>query len=121
MMKKWVYIGYVRAHTHDLFAYSANEFTKFAPHDICPAPQIPPIQLVCRTADSDRLAHLLLVQVSHWLDVLTVDVKRDGGVSTTDMVARVKSTGLRKIAGSSVSPSGRFLLIPVTLNLLFLS
>ncbi|KAM0040251.1 putative WD repeat-containing protein PCN [Helianthus debilis subsp. tardiflorus] len=48
-----------------LFAYPANEFTKFAPHDISLAPQIPPIQLVCKTADSDRLAHLLLVQAPH--------------------------------------------------------
>ncbi|KAJ8638270.1 hypothetical protein MRB53_012537 [Persea americana] len=99
VIKKWVYVGYVRAHTHDvrslavavpissedplpsekvtrirsrekpstfsyhkwahlgvpmlisagddtkLFAYSAKEFTKFAPHDICPAPQRVPIQL----------------------------------------------------------------------------
>ncbi|KAI3806646.1 hypothetical protein L1987_22558 [Smallanthus sonchifolius] len=159
MMKKWVYIGYVRAHTHDvraltvavpisredllpeekvkrarskekpdfsynkwahvgipmlisagddtkLFAYSANEFTNFAPHDICPAPQRPSIQLVCRTAD--RLTYLLLVQASHWLDLLTVHVNRDGGVSTTDMVARVKNKGLRKIICSSISPSGKF-------------
>ncbi|XP_076946163.1 WD repeat-containing protein PCN-like [Bidens hawaiensis] len=159
MMKKWVYIGYVRAHTHDvraltvavpisredllpeekvkrarskeklvdfsynkwahvgipmlisagddtkLFAYSANEFTRFAPHDICPAPQRPTIQLVCRTAD--RLTYLLLVQAPHWLDILTV-VNRDGGISTTDMVARVKNRGLRKIICSSISPSGRF-------------
>ncbi|KAH7663100.1 WD40-repeat-containing domain-containing protein [Dioscorea alata] len=99
-IKKWVYVGYVRAHTHDvraltvatpicgeeqpqdekltkvrrrekpisfsyhkwahlgvpmlisagddtkLFAYSAREFTQFSPHDICPAPQRPSIQLV---------------------------------------------------------------------------
>ncbi|KAJ6709696.1 WD REPEAT-CONTAINING PROTEIN PCN [Salix koriyanagi] len=98
MLKKWIYVGYVRAHTHDvraltvavpisgedplpddkvkrirhkkkpiefsyhkwahlgvpmlisagddtkLFAYSAQEFTKFSPHDICPAPQRVPIQ-----------------------------------------------------------------------------
>ncbi|GJT01612.1 U3 small nucleolar RNA-associated protein 4 [Tanacetum coccineum] len=159
-VKKWVYIGYVRAHTHDvraltiavpidredvlpedkvkrargrkkshdfsynkwahmgvpmlisagddtkLFAYSVNEFTKFAPHDICPAPQRPSIQLVCRT--TDKLTYLLLVQAPHWLDVFTVRVKQGGGVSTTDMVARVKSRGLRKIICSSISPSGRF-------------
>nr|XP_043636645.1 WD repeat-containing protein PCN-like [Erigeron canadensis] len=159
-IKKWVYIGYVRAHTHDvraltvavpinheditpedkakrargrkklpdysyskwahmgipmlisagddtkLFAYSANEFTKFAPHDICPAPQRPPIQLVCRAAD--KLIRLLLVQAPHWLDLFTVNVNKDGGAATTDMVARVKSKGLRKIICSSISPSGRF-------------
>ncbi|KAI3760715.1 hypothetical protein L1987_51114 [Smallanthus sonchifolius] len=156
-IKKWVYVGYVRAHTHDvraltvavpitredvlledkskrarvrdkpvdfsynkwahtgipmlisagddtkLFAYSANEFTKFAPHDICPAPQRPLIQLVCSTVDG--FAYLLLVQALHWLDIFTVNVKTD--ISTTDLVARVKSKGLRKIICSSISPSGR--------------
>lgn len=153
--KKWVYVGYVRAHTHDvralvvavpisredslpeekvkrrekelsykkwahtgipmlisagddtkLFAYSANEFTKFGPHDICPAPQRPPIQLVC-SSRVDGFSYLLLVQASNWLDIFTVCVKR-GDVSTTDadMVARVKSK--RKIICSSISPSGRY-------------
>ncbi|KAK9091929.1 hypothetical protein Syun_026840 [Stephania yunnanensis] len=32
-----------------LFAYSAQEFTKFAPRDICPAPQRLPIQLAFGT------------------------------------------------------------------------
>ncbi|KAD6119610.1 hypothetical protein R6Q59_025594 [Mikania micrantha] len=162
--KKWVYVGYVRAHTHDvraltvavpisredvspgdkskrarvrdksldtsynkwahtgismlisagddtkLFAYPANDFTKFAPHDICPAPQRPHIQLVCNTADG--FTYLLLVQAPRWVDIFKVNVKRDvsgpcGGVSTTDLVARVKSKGLRKIICSSISPSGR--------------
>lgn len=88
-----------------LFAYSANEFTKFAPHDICPAPQRPPIQLVCSTIN--KFTYVLLVQASHWLDIFTVHAK-SGGVSTTDMVARVKSKGLRKIICSSISPSARF-------------
>ncbi|KAK9065678.1 hypothetical protein SSX86_015079 [Deinandra increscens subsp. villosa] len=86
-----------------LFAYSANEFTKFAPHDICPAPQRPPIQLVCSTVDG--FTYLLLVQASRWLDIFTVNAK--GDVSTTDLVARVKSKGLKKIICSSISPSGR--------------
>ncbi|KAI3491235.1 hypothetical protein L1887_44492 [Cichorium endivia] len=152
--KKWVYVGYVRAHTHDvralvvavpisredeekvkrgrsrelsynkwahtgipmlisagddakLFAYSAKEFTKFGPHDICPAPQRPPIQLVC-SSRVDGFSYLLLVQASRWLDIFTVHVKRGSGVLTTDMVARVKSKGLRNIVCSSISPSGRF-------------
>ena len=83
-----------------LFAYSANEFTKFGPHDICPAPQRPPIHLVCSSFSS-----LLLVQASSWLDIFTVHAKR-GDVS--DNVARVKSKGSRKIICSSISPSGRF-------------
>ncbi|XP_076959974.1 WD repeat-containing protein PCN-like [Bidens hawaiensis] len=160
-IKKWVYVGYSRAHTHDvraltvavpitrqdvlledkskrarvkdksmdfsykkwdhtgtpmlisagddtkLFAYSANEFTKFGPHDICPAPQRPPVQLVCSTVDG--FTYLLLVQAAQWLDIFTVDVKCDvSAVSTTALVARVKSKGLRKIVCSSISPSGRF-------------
>ena len=61
---------------------------------------------MCRI--NDKLTYLLLVQAPHWLDVFTVHVKQGGVVSTTDMVARVKSRGLRKIICSSISPSGRF-------------
>ncbi|XP_024971935.1 WD repeat-containing protein PCN-like [Cynara cardunculus var. scolymus] len=96
--------------------FSAGSDGQFAPHDICPAPQRPPIQLVCSTVD--RLTCLLLVQASHWLDIFTVHVKREdvsnmvsgpsGGLSTTNMVARVKSKGSRKIICSSISPSGRY-------------
>ncbi|XP_059631154.1 WD repeat-containing protein PCN-like isoform X1 [Cornus florida] len=168
VMKKWVYVGYVRAHTHDvraltvavpisredfvpdekvkrvrgrqkpidfsyhkwahlgvpmlisagddtkLFAYSAKEFTSFSPHDICPAPQRVPIQLVVNTAISQT--PLLLVQASHWLDILCVRVRRggvsdlgsgpSGGLATTDLVARVKSKASRKIICSTISTSG---------------
>lgn len=90
-----------------LFAYSAKEFTKFGPHDICPAPQRPPIQLVC-SSRVDGFSYLLLVQASHWLDIFTVHVKRGDVSASTDMVARVKSKGLRNIVCSSISPSGRF-------------
>ncbi|KAJ0458010.1 hypothetical protein HanIR_Chr15g0780291 [Helianthus annuus] len=74
-----------------LFAYSANEFTKFAPHDI-------------------SALHHKYHQFSWCVGQLTVT----GWLIFfwfrlhTDMVARVKSTGLRKIACSSISPSGRF-------------
>lgn len=168
VMKKWVYVGYVRAHTHDvrtltvavpisredlmpdekvkrvrgrekpldfsynkwahmgvpmlisagddtkLFAYSAKEFTKFAPHDICPAPQRPPIQLAVNK-DLTR-THLLLIQGSHWLDIFSVRVKSgaisnissgpSGGLASTDLVARVKSKASRKIICSTISSSG---------------
>ncbi|KAM7514426.1 hypothetical protein LguiA_004009 [Lonicera macranthoides] len=168
VMKKWVYVGYVRAHTHDvraltvavpisqedilldekvkrvrgkekpldfsyhkwahlgvpmlisagddtkLFAYSAKEFTKFSPHDISPAPQRPPIQLVLNTV-FDQIP-LLLIQSSYWLDIFCVCVKRgavpdtgcgpSGGLATTDMVARVKSKASRKIICSTMSSSG---------------
>ncbi|MCD7470106.1 hypothetical protein HAX54_009687 [Datura stramonium] len=167
VMKKWVYVGYVRAHTHDvralavavpiaheepiveqkakkhrsrkkplefsyrkwahlgvpmlisggddtkLFAYSAKEFTKFSPHDICPSPQRPPIQLAVNTIFSQ--ASLLLVQASYWIDIFCVRVKNgavsdscgpSGGAARTDLVARVKCKTSRKITCSAISPSG---------------
>ncbi|XVE84287.1 hypothetical protein DITRI_Ditri17bG0000800 [Diplodiscus trichospermus] len=174
MMKKWVYVGYVRAHTHDvraltmavpissegslsdeakdlrdengkkvkrirrtgkkpldfsygkwalfgvpmlvsagddakLFAYSAKEFTRFSPHDICPAPQRVPIQLIANT--SFYQTSFLLVQASHWLDVLSVRVPdvgsgSYGGRVTTNLVARIKSKACRKIICSAMANSG---------------
>ncbi|OMO73558.1 hypothetical protein CCACVL1_17232, partial [Corchorus capsularis] len=173
MMKKWVYVGYVRAHTHDiraltmavpissegseldeakglldeegkkvkrtrrkkkpldfsygkwahlgvpmlisagddakLFAYSAKEFTKFSPHDVCPAPQRVPVQLVANTSFSQT--SFLLVQASYWLDVLSVRVPDVGsgpygGHVTTNLVVRVKSRAGRKIICSAMSNSG---------------
>ncbi|XP_059287416.1 WD repeat-containing protein PCN-like [Lycium ferocissimum] len=167
VMKKWVYVGYVRAHTHDvralavavpiaheepiieqkakkhrsrekplefsyhkwahlgvpmlisggddtkLFAYSAREFTKFSPHDICSSPQRPPIQLAVNTISSQ--ASLLLVQASYWIDIFCVRVKNGvvsdscgpaGGAARTDLVARVKCKTSRKITCSAISPSG---------------
>ncbi|KAK9271406.1 hypothetical protein L1049_026996 [Liquidambar formosana] len=164
VVKKWVYVGYVRAHTHDvraltvampisredllpdekvkrvrgrekpinfsyhkwahlgvpmlisagddtkLFAYSAKEFTKFSPHDICPAPQRVPIQLVLNTVFNQ--ASLLLVQDSYWLDILCLRIKGgavpgpSGGLATTDLLARVKSKASRKIICSTISSSG---------------
>ncbi|KAK8504495.1 hypothetical protein V6N12_017774 [Hibiscus sabdariffa] len=174
MMKKWVYVGYVRAHTHDvraltmavpissegssdeakdlqdeqgkkvkrirrekkpldfsygkwarfgvpmlvsagddakLFAYSAQEFTRFSPHDVCPAPQRVPMQLVVNTRFSQT--SVLLVQASYWLDVLCVRVPdvasgSYGGLAITNLVARVKSKASRKIICSAMSDSGEF-------------
>ncbi|XP_047325495.1 WD repeat-containing protein PCN-like [Impatiens glandulifera] len=168
LMRKWVYVGYVRAHSHDvralaiaipisqedvlpdinpkrirtkkkpidfsyrkwahlgvpmlisggddtkLFAYSAKEFTKFSPHDVCPAPQRSPIQVVF----SDAETPLLLVQASTWLDIICVRTKSNsifngigtvGGAATTELLARVKSKASRKIVSSSISPSGSFI------------
>ncbi|KAL6995333.1 hypothetical protein U1Q18_005472 [Sarracenia purpurea var. burkii] len=168
VIKQWVYVGYVRAHTHDvraltvavpisqedllpeervkrvrgrekpidfsylkwaqmgvpmlisagddtkLFAYSAKEFTKFSPHDICPAPQRIPIQLVLNTVFDQT--PLLLVQTSYWLDIISVRVKSGGvpgmgscppgGLAKTDLLARVKSKATRKIICSTISTSG---------------
>ncbi|GAV56596.1 WD40 domain-containing protein [Cephalotus follicularis] len=162
VMKKWVYVGYVRAHTHDvraltvavpisredplpdenvkrrrhmkkpfdfsyhkwahlgvpmlisagddtkLFAYSIREFTKFAPHDICPAPQRVPIQLVLSTMFNQ--SPLLLVQASYSVDILCVRIKggaiSEKGSVTTDLLARVESKESRKIICSTISNSG---------------
>ncbi|KAG1361265.1 WD repeat-containing protein PCN [Cocos nucifera] len=162
---KWVYVGYIRAHTHDvraltmavpicredalpdekvpkvrcqekpidfsyrkwahlgvpmlisagddtkLFAYSAKEFSQFSPHDICPAPQRPSMKLVHDTVLDGASA--LLVQSSVWLDVFLVKV--DGNVSPsvssgrstkTQLLARLKSKGSRKIVCSAISSTG---------------
>ncbi|CAN1190353.1 WD repeat-containing protein PCN [Linum perenne] len=167
-VKKWVYVGYVRAHTHDiraltiavpisredplpeakvkkdrkrrqlmefsyhkwahsgvpmlisgsddakLFAYSAKEFSKFSPHDICPAPQRMPIHLVHNTVFHQN--PLLLVQASSSLDILCIRTKggniSDGvlgpakGRATTDLVARIKTKASRKIICSTISNNG---------------
>lgn len=92
-----------------LFAYSAKEFTKFSPHDVCPAPQRVPVQLVVNT--SFNQTSFLLVQASYWLDILCVRVPDVGsgpygGLVTTNLVARVKSKACRKIICSAMSNSG---------------
>ena len=99
-----------------LFAYSAKEFTKFSPHDICPTPQRVPVQLVLNTAFDQT--PLLLVQASYWLDIVRVRVKSGAlpgmgfgpsvGLTKTDLLARVKSKATRKIICSSISTSGLF-------------
>ncbi|WOK98379.1 U3 small nucleolar RNA-associated protein [Canna indica] len=156
---KWVYVGYVRAHTHDvralamavpisgegqlpdkkmlkkrrrrekpvafsyhkwaqlgvpmlisggddakLFAYSAKEFSQFSPHDICPAPQRPLIKLASTTAIHG--ASVMLAQSSGCLDVLQVTL--NGKMVVTQLLARVKSKGSKKIISSAISSSGLF-------------
>ncbi|GER40218.1 transducin family protein / WD-40 repeat family protein [Striga asiatica] len=168
VIKKWTYVGYVRAHTHDvraltvatpichedlppdvkvkrargrmkplefsyhkwahlsvpmlisagddtkLYAYSVKEFTKFSPHDICPAPQRMPMQLVQKTVLSQT--PLLLIQAAHSLDIYCVRLKShaasefgpgtSGGLASTDLIARVKCKVSRKIICSTISSSG---------------
>lgn len=97
-----------------LFAYSVKEFTKFSPHDICPAPQRMPMQLVLKTAFNKT--PLLLIQAAHWLDIYCVRLKNgtvsdaspgpSGGLASTDLVARVKCKAARKIICSTISSSG---------------
>ncbi|KAI3873622.1 hypothetical protein MKW92_037814 [Papaver armeniacum] len=159
VVKKWVYVGYVRAHTHDvraltvavpivreeiipdkklkrerrrrdpydfsyrkwahlrvpmlisagddtkLFAYSAQEFTNFAPHDICPAPQRVPIQLVHNTLIDG--ASMILVQNSNSLGVSLVHSKSgmgSKGSASTSLLTSIKSRS--KIICSAISCSG---------------
>lgn len=94
-----------------LFAYSAREFTQFSPHDICPAPQRPSIQLVHNTAIDG--APMILVQSSDCLDVMPVKVGNNATLSmpsrqhaTTQLLARVKSKRSRKIICSCISRTG---------------
>lgn len=96
-----------------LFAYSVQEFTKFSPHDICPAPQRLPFQLVRSVFDQTPL---LLVQAPYWLDILSVRTTNgtfvskasgpSGGLAATGLQARVKSKASRKIICCALSSSG---------------
>ncbi|MED6133282.1 hypothetical protein PIB30_027043 [Stylosanthes scabra] len=160
-MKKWIYVHYVRSHTHDvraltvavpisqedslpeernkrprvegkpvdlnyhkwshcgvpmlisagddtkLFAYPVKEFTKFSPHDICPAPQRTPVQLVLNTAFNQ--SSMVLVQSRQWLDVHLLhlgNVRTAGRLTKTEILARVKSKESRKIVCSTIANSG---------------
>lgn len=97
-----------------LFAYPAKEFTKFSPHDICPAPQRMDMQLVHQTEYNQT--PLLLVQASHWLDIYCIRTKYNppfkissgpsGGIATTNLLARVKRKAPRRIICSTISSSG---------------
>lgn len=97
-----------------LFAYSVKEFTKFSPHDICPAPQRMPMQLVLKTLFNQT--PLLLIQSAHFLDIFCVRLKNgavtdvspssSSGLASTDLVARIKCKDSRKIICSTISSSG---------------
>ncbi|KAG4931551.1 hypothetical protein AAZX31_17G221700 [Glycine max] len=161
-MKRWIYVHYVRAHTHDiralavavpisheadikpekrikrarraenpisfryhkwahlgvpmlisagddtkLFAYPVKEFTMFSPHDICPAPQRTPIQLVHNSVFNQR--KLLLVQSSQKIEVQLLQLKNvrtSGGFTKNVVVAQVNSKASQKIICSTISNSG---------------
>ncbi|KAL1187589.1 WD repeat-containing protein PCN [Cardamine amara subsp. amara] len=88
-----------------IFSYSVQEFTKFPPHDICPASQRVPMQMVHNTVFNQT--SLLLVQDSCSLDILRIHISTDssGRVSTKPLV-RVKSKDARKIICSAISNTG---------------
>ncbi|KAJ0696515.1 putative transcription factor WD40-like family [Helianthus annuus] len=107
-VKKWAYVGYVRAHTHDVRALTVA--VPISREDVLPEEKSKRARIRDKAVDFsyNKWAH---TGASRWIDIFTVNVKRDvsgpsGGVSTTDLVARVKSKGLRKIVCSSISPSG---------------
>ncbi|GAB2228268.1 hypothetical protein Droror1_Dr00010098 [Drosera rotundifolia] len=169
VIKKWVYVGHVRAHTHDvkaltvavpvnqedelppqkkgkkyrkaakpmdssylkwahlgvpmllsagddtkIFAYSAMQFTEFSPHDICPAPQRMPGQLVLNSALN--VAPLLLVQGPYRIDIFALSLKNvvfEKGSGKSGILAPTKPLAQfpnkKKIVCSTISPSGLFL------------
>ena len=113
--RKWAHLGVPMlisgGDDTKLFAYSAREFTLYAPHNFCPAPQRPLINLArdC-TVNGDSV---MLVQSVNCLDVLLVSVKNkltpstsSGGDATIRQVVHLKSKGSRKIIASAVSTNG---------------
>lgn len=88
-----------------LFAYSIQEFTKFSPHDICPAPQRVPMQMVHNSVFNQT--SLLLVQGICALDILRLHVSSDSsGRASTKPLVRVQSRDARKIICSAISNTG---------------
>ncbi|XP_068642656.1 WD repeat-containing protein PCN-like [Aristolochia californica] len=111
---KWAHIGVPMlisaGDDAKLYAYSAKEFTKFAPHDICPAPQRVPIHLLPNTFLKGT--SMILVQSTSHLDLLSIQLKMDAPpdmgnrrAARTTLLARVKSKASRKIICSAISSS----------------
>lgn len=95
-----------------LFAYSANEFTQFAPHDICPAPQPALIKLAANSSSLDG-ASIMLVQSSSYLDISLVKADSNsapsvsfGRSTSTQLLARINKTKGSRIICSAISSSG---------------
>ncbi|KAL8154032.1 hypothetical protein V2J09_011792 [Rumex salicifolius] len=91
-----------------LFAYSAKEFLTFSPHDMCPAPQRVPLQLVL-----DPVSHhtpLLLVQGTSCIDILSICIKngysagKGSSPASTKLESRVNCSG--RIISSAIALSG---------------
>ncbi|WJX86237.1 hypothetical protein P8452_68576 [Trifolium repens] len=95
-----------------LFAYPVKEFTTI--HDICPAPQGTPIQLVLNTAFNQ--SSMLLVQSSRWLDIHLLQLRnvhtvgRRANPKTQHFKiygsGRVQSKASQQIICSTISNSG---------------
>ncbi|KAK3029774.1 hypothetical protein RJ639_038216 [Escallonia herrerae] len=114
VMKKWVYVGYVRAHTHDVRALTVA--VPISREDLVPDEKGKRFRGMEKPLDFSYLkwAHLGVPML-----ISAVRVKRgavtdmgsgaSGGHATTDLVARVKSKASRKIICSTISSSGVFL------------
>jgi U3 small nucleolar RNA-associated protein 4 len=95
-----------------LFAYSAREFTQFAPHNFCPAPQRPLINLAREsTVNGDTM---MLVQSANCLDVLLVSVENTlvpststrGDATIGQHVVHITIKAPGKIISSALSTNG---------------
>lgn len=97
-----------------IFAYSATDFKKFDPHDICPAPQRGIVHLALNSVIVNG-APIIMAQSSVSLDILSVELGcgttgiSKGGNTTTTLLARIKARGRRKIISSAISSSGMLL------------
>ncbi|KAH9604460.1 hypothetical protein KSS87_000998 [Heliosperma pusillum] len=95
-----------------IFAYSADEFSKFSPHDVCPAPQRVQVHFIQKSIFKQM--PLLLVQASNRVDIMSLrlgnaivpDKASNNGHASTNLLARVNSKASGKIICSSISPSG---------------
>ncbi|KAK1288627.1 hypothetical protein QJS10_CPB19g01186 [Acorus calamus] len=91
--QKWVYVGYVRAHTHDVRALTLT------------------VPISEQAIDG---ASTIMVQSSCSVDVLpirlrnTAEATGSGKNAATQLLARVKSKGSRKIISSTISSTGLF-------------
>jgi U3 small nucleolar RNA-associated protein 4 len=90
-----------------LFAYSAMEFTNFAPHDICPAPQRPLVNLT-NARCNDGGGQIMLIQQYTRLDMklfenVAGNMKR---ITTQPSHLQLKSEGSRRIICSTISGDG---------------
>ncbi|KAJ4764658.1 U3 small nucleolar RNA-associated protein 4 [Rhynchospora pubera] len=94
-----------------LFAYSAMEFTNFAPHDICPAPQRPLVNLANQSA-SDGTGSIVLIEQSTRLDVKLRENVSGHAKRTPNQLTRLvqlKSEGSRRIICSAISGDGTYI------------
>ena len=105
--RKWAHLGVPMlissGDDSKLFAYPAIEFTQFEPHDVCPAPQRVPMQLIHNNAIDGAL--MMLAQYSGHLDVVLVSLNHRESPATRSL-CHIKTRESRKIISSAISSSG---------------